>query len=339
MKRSKGLIPQMMEYDNLLLAFWKASKGKRHASAVLRYQQKLQDNLLILKEQIRTGCVEVGDYHHFMVYEPKPRNICASAFSEQVLHHALMNIAHPRFEQAQIYDSYASRKGKGTYAALDRAKKFTRRYAWYLKLDVRKFFDSIHHEVLKEQLARMFKEKEVLQMFGSIIDSYTCTPGRGVPIGNLTSQYFANHYLSGLDHYIKEALGVPAYVRYMDDMVLWNTDKTQLKVAFRAVHSFIQERLHCELKPLLLQRSAKGLPFLGYRIFPGRVQLLQKSKQRFIRKLSRIETQLDEGSITEATAQCRALPLLAFTTHANTGAFRAKVLTKLGDKYQRATTV
>lgn len=86
MKRSKGLIPQMMEYDNLLLAFWKASKGKRHASAVLRYQQKLQDNLLILKEQIRTGCVEVGDYHHFMVYEPKPRNICASAFSEQVLH-------------------------------------------------------------------------------------------------------------------------------------------------------------------------------------------------------------------------------------------------------------
>ena len=322
------MIPRIMDYDNLLLAFWKASKGKRYTASVLQYQDDLDTNLHALKAQIHSGRVVVGDYRHFMVYEPKARNICASAFREQVLHHAVMNIAHDRFEQAQIFDSYASRKGKGTYAAIERARSYTRKYDWYLKLDVRKFFDSIHHATLKLQLTRMFKKKDLLAIFGSIIDSYSCTPGRGVPIGNLTSQYFANHYLSGLDHRIKEQLRIPAYVRYMDDMVLWSNDKEQLKSAFKVIRDFVREELSCELKPLLLQRSSKGLPFLGYRIFAYHTRLLQKSKVRFIRKFKKIEEELNDGRITERTAQGRILPLLAFIGHADSLGFRKVVMAK-----------
>lgn len=133
--------------------------------------------------------VSVGDYHYFKVFDPKERSICAAAFNERVLHHALMNVCHPIFERAQIFDSYASRIGKGTYAALDRASHFTKRYKWFLKLDFKKYFDSIQHGVVKSQLQRLFKDQELLNIFNSIIDTYEVAPSQGVPIGNLTSQY------------------------------------------------------------------------------------------------------------------------------------------------------
>ena len=152
--------------------------------------------------------LKLGAIIFFKVYDPKERQICAPPFREQVLHHAMMNICGCFFERFQINHSYACRKGKGTIAAINATKKYTKKYDWYLKLDVSKFFDSIHHGVLKQQLLRLFKEKEVLDIFGKIIDSYTTSPERGVPIGNLTSQYFANHYLAALDHFVKENCNV-----------------------------------------------------------------------------------------------------------------------------------
>ena len=133
-------MPAIVDRENLYLAFWGASKGKRYSKAVLAYQDQLDENLNLLRHQIGNGDVRVGDYRYFLIYEPKQREICASAFREQVLHHALMNVCHTYFDRSQIFDSYASRKGKGTYAALARAKQFSRRKSWYLKLDVRKFF-------------------------------------------------------------------------------------------------------------------------------------------------------------------------------------------------------
>lgn len=268
MKRVGKLLPQILEMDNLRLAFWKASKGKRYSEEVLAYQKNVEFNLRTLQQQIATGLVELGQYRYFKVFEPKERQICASAFSEQVLHHAMMNVCHEVFERHLVYDSYASRKGKGVHAALARAQVFAGQYSWYLKLDVRKFFDSVHHDVLKAQLARLFKDTRVLEIFGKIIDSYATSPGRGLPIGNLSSQYFANHFLSGLDHYIKEVLRMPAAVRYMDDIVLWHHDKTALKDARRAVARYVKTELQVELKPEVLGASVRGLTFLGYRIFP-----------------------------------------------------------------------
>ncbi|MCB9283822.1 MAG: reverse transcriptase [Lewinellaceae bacterium] len=326
MRRANHLLPKIIDPDNLRLASWKAAKGKRWAQEVLAYQACLEENLALLRQQIRSGLIDVGNYRYFTIYEPKERKICASAFREQVLHHSLMNVCHEFFDRALISDSYASRKGKGTYAAIDRAKVFTREFEWYLKLDVRKFFESIHHEVLKDQLAKLFKEKRLLEIFGKIIDSYETLPNRGVPIGNLTSQYFANHYLSGLDHFIKEQLGIRAYVRYMDDLVLWHEDKSVLKSAKERIEAFVVSNLLCELKPEALNRTRLGVPFLGYRIFPHHVWLLHQSKVRFARKMRYIQEQYDTGAWSEEKCALHARPLIAFTEHADAKAFRRKVL-------------
>jgi retron-type reverse transcriptase len=317
MKRAGNLLLRVAEPENLRFAAWKAAKGKRHSREVLAWMQRLNENVLRLREQVLRGQVEVGRYRYFKVFEPKERQICASAFGEQVLHHALMNICHEYFERAQIFDSYASRQGKGTYAAIDRAGQFTRQYDWYLKLDVRKFFESVHHEVLVSQLSNMFKDAAVVGIFEQIIHSYAASPGRGLPIGNLTSQYFANHYLVGLDRFVKEKLHIRAYTRYMDDFVLWSPDKGALREAHAAVQEYVETALRCTLKPEGLNRTRCGLPFLGYHIFPHYVRLLQKSKQRFIRKMRRVEEAYQSGAWSDAKCRRRALPLLAFVEHAD----------------------
>lgn len=325
-------MPAIEDMDNLRLAFWKASKGKRYAQGVLAYQANLTENLLTLQKEIKSGKVEVGDYRYFQVFEPKRREICASAFREQVLHHALMNICHPHFDKYQIYDSYASRKGKGTYACLDKARKFTLQHSWYLKLDVRQFFASIHHDVLKTQLYRRFKEEHLNLILYQIIDSFETQSGQGVPIGNLTSQYFANHYLAGLDHYIKEGLGCRAYVRYMDDMVCWSDSKLELQQYLLAIRRYVEEELRLELKPVQLNLTRNGVPFLGYRLLPYQVRLLQKSKQRFIQKASIIHENWQQGLWTEAQCQEKWLPLIAFVDYADASVFKKKVFEKLEEK-------
>lgn len=321
MKRASKLIEQIADPDNLRLAFWKASKGKRYAHSIREYGNDLGNQIVTLRSQILSGKVKVGNYRFFKIYEPKERQICASAFSEQVLHHSIMNICHPFFERVQIHDSYACRIGKGTYAAIDRAKQFSQKSPWFLKLDVKKYFQNIHHDVLKKQLRRMFKDQHLLYMLDQIIDSYEAFPDRGLPIGNLTSQYFANHYLSGLDHYIGERLKIGSHVRYMDDMVLWAQEKSILKAAKSQIEDYIERELRCELKPELLNQSKLGLPFLGYRVFPYHLRLAQKSKQRFVRKMRIVTDNYDSGVWEEATCQRRSLPLLAFVQKADSRKF------------------
>ena len=236
-----------------------------------------------------------------------------------------MNVCHPYFERQQIFDSYASRKQKGTYAALARAAGFNRKFTWFLQLDVRKYFDSIHHGVMRSQLCRLFKDPQLLRIFDRILDSYAVHPGRGVPIGNLTSQYFANHYLSPADHYIRENLRIPAYVRYMDDMVLWHHDKAALLEAGHQLQAFICDRLQQELKPFCLNENKQGLPFLGYLLYPDTIRLARRSRQRYIRKIRQYENWLAAGIWSDKQYQNHALPLTAFTQHADAKAFRLKV--------------
>lgn len=332
-KRANDLLREIADPDNLRLAFYKAGKGKRYSSQVLAYQQQLEPKLIALREQILTGEVQVGDYRYFKVFDPKERLICASAFSEQVLHHALMNICHAHFEKAQINGSYASRPGKGVHAALRKAAFYTRYNGWFLKLDVRKFFESIHHGVLKMQLRHLFKDYQVLSILEKIVDSYGSLLGaegqRGLPIGNLTSQYFANHYLASLDHFIKERLQCKAYVRYMDDLVLWHPKKDWLKAAHHAITDFVENKLLCELKPSLLNATFRGLPFIGYLVFPHHIWLTQRSKRRFIHKMEHLDEMYHAGTWDEATCQRHVLPLVAFTCHSDALDFRKNVITKI----------
>ena len=326
MKRGNNLIEKIADMDNLRHAAWQAAKGKRHSKAVLYYQQQLEQNLLQLRQQVLSGRVQAGNYHYFTIYEPKQRQICASPFAQQVLHHALMQVCHPYFERSQVFHSYASRLGKGTHAAVKQAQVNCGKFQWFLKLDVQQFFASVHHATLKGQLRRLFKDAVLLQIFYTIIDSYSTAAGRGMPIGNLTSQYFANHFLAGLDHCILEQLHPGGYVRYMDDMVLWHTDKHWLKQAAKQVNSYVQDKICCTLKPVLINHTAKGLPFLGYRVFAGRLRLTQRSRQRFTQKMNRLQQDYDTGMHSEAACQRRVLPLLAFITPADTMALRKMVL-------------
>lgn len=322
MKRIGNLYPLIADSDNLRLAFWKAQRGKRFKPDVVEYRRNLSAELSALREELLEEKVHLGDYHYFTIFDPKERLICAANFRERVLHHALINLTESVFERYQIFDSYACRKGKGSYKALDRAREFSRKHRFYLKLDIRKYFYCIDHAVLKQQLRRQFKDEPLLRLFDQIIDSYEVSPGCGIPIGNLTSQYFANHYLGALDHFIKNDLRCKAYLRYMDDFVLWANDKEQLKQWLREIVVFLSDVLRLALKPPALNRTELGLSVLGYRIFPEKTLLTRRSRNRFASKLDSCEGMLASGEWSEQEAALHVEPLLVFVRQADTKGFR-----------------
>ncbi len=333
MKRVGNLIDKIADPDNLRLAFWKARKGKEGKKEVALFRQYLDKNLLILREQILSANVDVGNYNYFKIFDPKERQICAASFHERVLHHAIMNICHPIFERYQIFDSYACRKGKGTYAALERAAVFQKKYRYFLKLDVRKYFDTINHDVLKTTIARFFKDKKLLSVLIKIIDSYETTQNKGLPIGNLTSQYFANHILAKADHFAKESLRVKGYVRYMDDMVLWDNNKSNLLKNGKQFELFINKELNQQLKPFCLNSVERGLPFLGYLLFPNYIKLASRSRKRFTKKINQYFMNLEKGIWSQTNFQQSCLPLLAFVNHAQSRGFRKNIFDKIEGQF------
>lgn len=195
MKRIGHLFERVIDTENLRLAFYKASRGKRVREDQRAWQGNLEGEIACLREGLLRLDYPIGNYRRFTIYEPKEREICAASFGERVLHHALMNVCEPYFDKWLVFDSYACRKGKGQIAAVARAARFASRYRWFLKCDFRKYFDSLPHDRLKAMLARRFKDPMIIAWFGRIVDSYEKTPGRGLPIGNLTSQHLANLYL------------------------------------------------------------------------------------------------------------------------------------------------
>lgn len=333
MKRTGYLIERIAETDNLYDAFYKACKGKQCKKEVMRYREHLDDNLSLLRQQILTGEVSVGRYHYFTIFDPKERVICAADFEERVLHHAIVNVCLPYFDRTLIDTTYATRKGKGVYAALDKAISGFSRYRFSLKLDFRKYYDSIDHTVLKAILRRKFKDGILLMIFDRIIDSYSTEAYKGLPIGNLTSQYFANIYLSSLDHYVKECLRAPLYIRYMDDMMIAGNDKEALHNIYRLLNVYATDELHLTLKPPIFSPTKRGQVFLGYKVKPYRCELSGRSKRRFRSKLMEYDKKLSEGIWTEQTYQEHMLPLLAFVQHAQSKDFRTACMdiSKTGD--------
>ena len=210
-------MPGIVKWENLLLAFCRAERGLSDKHEADVYRENLDENLRFLRDGLADRSFPFGEYHSFEVRDPKTRMIHAPAFRERVAQHAIFNLCEPIMEKKLVDDCFACRKGKGTHGALKRAQVFARRYKWYLKLDVRRFFDSVVHSQLLEMLGRVFKDAHLLKLFAQIIGGYETERGRGLPIGSLASQFFANHYLSQLDRTCKQVLRVPGYLRYMDD--------------------------------------------------------------------------------------------------------------------------
>ncbi len=335
-KRTGNLINKIADTDNLKLAFYKAAKGKAGKPGVIEYRKNLNRNLKKLREEILSGNIDCGNYHYFKIYDPKERNICAAEFKERVLHHAIMLQAHDTFEEYQIYDSYATRVDKGTHKALDKAKRFNRKYGYFLKLDVRKYFDSIDHNILMKALEKKFKDFELIQIFKRIIESYSVSAGKGVPIGNLTSQYFANHYLAGMDHFIKQGLKIEGYVRYMDDMVLWHDDKEYLKECSRKLREFLMTELKLDLKVSQINRTICGVNFLGYKLKKDFIKLADSSKKRFIKKMKLYAEYLHSGEWSQEDYQRHTLPLISYTDYAtNIKSLRSLIIEKIKVNAQR----
>lgn len=326
MKRAGNLIEKIADIENLRLAFYKAQKGKQLKEEVIAYRQNLDKELNALRSQLLDAGVDVGNYHYFTIYDPKERVICAASFAERVLHHAIMNICHPIFEKFQVYTSYATRKGKGQYAALEQAKKNQKKYRWYCKMDVRKYFDSIPHQKLKQLLKRKFKDAGLLTIFNQIIDSYAVSTGKGIPIGNLTSQYFANYYLAYADHFAKEKLKIPGMVRYMDDVVIWGNNKEELQTATQRYNDFVENELKLELKTPQFNKTKAGLPFLGYVLFPYNTKLNQASKKRFKRKMKHYFWLYGTGNWSQYELNMHLSPLLAFVCYANSFSYRQNLI-------------
>lgn len=326
MKRVGYLIEQIADMENLRLAFWKARRGKDGKEDMELFRSNLDSNLLQIRREFLEGTLSVGDYRYFIIYEPKERRISASAFRERVIHHAIINICHPIFERFQIDTSYATRIGKGQYGALEKAKKYTRQYRWFCKMDVRKYFDHIDHKVLYAKLSTRFKDPLLLNAFYRIIDSYHVADSKGLPIGNLTSQYFANFYLGFADHYVKEKLCIHAYVRYMDDMIMWDNDRENLIRRARELDHFLKNLFTLTLKPLCINATSKGLSFLGYTLFPNLVRLNVNSKKRFIRKYNLYTTRLNKGVWSQTQYSLCVQPLIAFTRYATGTALRERVI-------------
>lgn len=325
MKRQHHFKERILDIDNLYLAYCKAKRGKQHKKNVQEFAENLDQNIRNIKETLERGNLSLGHYHYFTIHDPKERLISAAPFVERVIHHAIMNVCHDTFDGTLIDTTYATRRGKGVYAALDKAKRGMQRYAYSVKLDVRKYYDSISHSVLKTRLRRMFKDEWLLSLFDNIIDSYG-EEEKGLPIGNLTSQYFANLYLSDLDHKAKEQCKVPIYIRYMDDIMMMSDDKTALQQCVKEITQYADEKLQLTLKPPVYRKTKDGQNFLGYKVMPHYILLSGRSKRRFRSKMLLYQRLYDTGKWDEHNLALHVLPLVAFTQHAESGKFRESVL-------------
>jgi hypothetical protein len=325
MRRANHLFEPIVERENLRLAAHKALRGKRSKVDARAFVACLDRNLDEMRSALLDAHCPVGEYHQFTIFDPKERLITAPCFRERVLHHAIMNVCEPIFERWLIADTFACRKNKGRIAALRRARDFSGRFPFFLKLDIRKYFDSISHRQLIARLHRIFKDRRLLGLLERIVAAYETAPERGLPIGSLTSQHFANFYLGWLDRFVKESLRVCGYVRYMDDCVLWGGSAAELRRKLEETRNFLSSHLELTLKPIpYINRTAHGLDFLGCRVFPNHMILNRRSRARFRRKLNGLEREAFRGMLDDRALQERATSLVAFTRTAGVSAWRLR---------------
>ena len=325
MKRQGRLFEQIIDPANIRHAWLRCLRGKRRKAEVIRFSRDLDDRLREIHRRLSALEPQWGDYESFVVREPKTRIISAVALDQRIMHHAIMNVLEPIFDRHLVYHTYACRKGKGTHAAVRYALRCTRRHAWFVKLDVRRYFDTIDHLVLKSQLRRLIKDGRVLYLLDGVIDSYRTVPGKGLPIGNLTSQFFANHYLSSHDHTMMEREKAEAYLRYMDDMVMYAGSVIDSRRLAEASRQFCAATLQLELKEPVIQRCSGGVAFLGFLVRPQGIYLTAESKRRFRRRAVQIGRELHSGAIDEAQASQRANGVNAALLLARSRRFRATV--------------
>jgi retron-type reverse transcriptase len=328
MKRAGGLYPKIIEFDNIYLAAHKALRGKKLSIDAAKYNFNLENEILNLQFDLINQNYQLKPYQVFEILEPKFRKICAANFRDRVLHHSVCNILEPIFERRFIYDTYACRVGKGTHKAIARVQLFARKSSYYLKCDIKKYFESIDHEILRNLLRKIIKDADVLLLLNQIIDHSVpgAARGKSVPIGNLTSQHFANIYLGELDHFLKDRLALRGYVRYMDDFICFADEKEDLHYLLDKIKIFLTEQLCLSLKEKVTRIApvSEGVPFLGMRIFKNLIRIQRPNLIRCRQKIREREHQYQSGTIDEKTLLQSVSSLLGHISHANSFTLRRK---------------
>ncbi len=294
MKSHKNLYNKLCSYENLFLAYKKARKGKRKKKYVIEFENNLYENLKDLQKELIEQTYFPMPLKKFIIRDPKTRKISKSTFKDRIVHHAIVNILEPIYELIFIYDSYANRKNKGQHRALERFCFFMRKTSknrkklkgiknnnyvcgYCLKADIKHYFDTINHTILINILTKKIKDKDIIWLINKILKNFD-NKEIGMPLGNLTSQFFANVYLNELDYYVKYRLKAKYYIRYVDDFILLDSSKAQLEIWKKGISKFLKEKLKLELhsqKSKILPLH-QGISFLGFRIF-SYYKLLKKS--------------------------------------------------------------
>jgi retron-type reverse transcriptase len=332
MKRYGYLFEQVCDFSSLGRACRRAFAGSGSTEEACRFNFHLEKELLSLKKELNEETYLPAPYRYFKVSDPKERIISVASFRDRVVHHAVVAALEPIFERTFIFDSYATRKGKGSHRAVRRAQAFLQQHGWYLKLDVEKYFDSIDHGILMELIARKVKDARLLRLLERIIHNSDVSrgleEGKGLPIGNLTSQFFANVYLNALDHHVKDKRGEKAYIRYMDDMVVFADSRDQLRETLKDIEEYIAENLKLRIKEraTCINTRLHGLPFLGYRIFPKVIRVKRENLKRVKARLAGRIAEYGRGEISEAELAMSARSWFEFVGFADSLALRQSFL-------------
>lgn len=346
MKTHKHLYEKVCDFENIYLAYRKARKGKRGRIQPAMFERVQDDELLAIQEELQTLSYKPGAYHSFFIHDPKKRLISAAPFRDRVVHHALCRVMEPIWEKRFIHDTYANRVAKGTHRALDRTQEFSRQYQYFLQCDVRQFFPSIDHAILMAEFSRRIKDEKFLWLCETILksgegvltneyemtyfegdDLFSANRPRGLPIGNLTSQFWANVYMNELDQFVKRQLKCKAYIRYVDDFVLFSDDKRQL-AGWR--EQIIQQaaglRLTLHEECAQISPTAAGIPFLGFRVFPEYRLLKTRKAIRFRRKLNRLLEDHSNGWINFSKLNQIIQGWIHYVSYGDTWGLRRSVL-------------
>ncbi len=325
--------------ENLILAFKKAREGKTKIDYVLKFEKNLASNLALLKQELISQTYKPKPLRHFTIQDPKTRKISKSRFRDRVIHHALINIIGFLFEKSFIYDSYANQIGKGTLKAIERFNYFKRKVSknftrgvYVLKADIKHYFQEVNHQILINILRTRIKDEKVIWLIEQILDNGALSWGgqikKGMPLGNHTSQFFANVYLNELDQFVKHILKAKYYIRYVDDFVILHENEEQLEIWKEQINEFLKKRLDIELhqdKSRIINLK-NGVTFLGFRIFNHHMLLRKANMNKFDNTFKELKALYRENQVTrEKVVECLE-GWLEYSSHANTFKYRREII-------------
>lgn len=347
-KKYDNLWDSLISFENLLLAFQKARRGKRFQPEVADFENHRERYLFELQKRLIEQSYQPSGYSSFKIYDPKERLVSAAPFHDRVIHHALCNVTEFIFERMFIADSYANRKGKGVHKSLDKAQDFARKSPFVLQCDIRQFFPSIDHEIIKHILFHKIIDPKVRWLIEQIIksgesvlksqyemvyypndDLFAANRARGLPIGNLTSQLWANVYMNELDQFVKRQLKCKSYVRYVDDFLLFSESKSELWEWKAAIVEFLYTiRLSLHMKSSTVYPVSNGIPFLGFTLFPDNRRLKNRNVRMFEKRLRKKQSEFREGEISYSELNASVKGWVAHALHGDTYKLRSHLLSR-----------